>query len=178
MLYPLPVVLVSAAEEGKAGNLITVAWTGTVCTDPPMVSISVRPERHSYGLLRQTGEFALNLTTERMVRAVDYCGVVSGRTHDKFAETGLHAEAARQIGAPLVAESPVNLECRVTEVTELGSHHLFLASVLAVHAQDRYLDENGKFALEKARPIVYSHGAYFALGRQLGTFGYSVRKKT
>ncbi|XCP86882.1 flavin reductase family protein [Roseburia hominis] len=177
MLYPLPAVMVSVADgEGRA-NILTVAWTGTVCTNPPMVSISVRPERYSYHMLEETGEFVINLTTEKLVRATDYCGVRSGRDVDKFREMGLHKEAASHVKAPMIQESPVNIECRVVKKEELGSHHLFLAEVLAVHVEEAYLDEKGRFALEKADPIVYSHGQYFGIGSLLGSFGYSVRKK-
>lgn len=178
MLYPLPVVMVSVADREGANNIITVAWTGTVCSDPAMVSISVRPERHSYGILKETREFVINLTTRELVYATDYCGVKSGRDTDKFAEMKLTPLAATHVvKAPLIAESPVNIECCVTEIKPLGSHDLFLAEVLAVHADEEYMDEKGKFHLEWADPVVYSHGTYFTCGEQLGTFGYSVRKK-
>ncbi|MCD8326999.1 MAG: flavin reductase family protein [Lachnospiraceae bacterium] len=176
MLYPLPVVMVSTADRKGNYNIITIAWTGTVCSDPPMVSISVRPERYSYHMIEETGEFVTNLATEALVRAVDYCGVKSGREIDKFKECGLTAVHADGIGAPLIGESPVNIECIVTEKKALGTHTMFLARIRAVHADERYLDEKGRFCLEKAKPIVYSHGQYLATGRVLGTFGYSVRK--
>lgn len=176
MLYPLPAVMVSAVDtEGKA-NIITVAWAGTVCTNPPMVSISVRPERYSYHMLQETKEFVINLTTEKLAYATDYCGVKSGREVDKFTEMKLTKEAADVVKAPLIGESPVNIECRVVKVEELGSHHMFLAEVLAVHVDDDYLDEKNRFALEKTDPIVYVHGEYFSLGQLLGSFGYSVKK--
>ncbi len=177
MLYPLPVVLVSVADAAGRNNIITLAWAGTVCSEPPMVSISVRPERHSYGALKETEEFVLNLTTRELVFATDYCGVKSGRDVDKFRQMHLTALPASKVKAPLIAESPVNIECRVREVKALGSHDMFLADVLAVHADEKYMDENHKFHLERAEPIVYSHGSYFVCGEQLGTFGYSVRKK-
>lgn len=177
MLYPLPVVMVSVAGTHGEKNIITIAWAGTVCSDPPMVSISVRPERYSYGLLRDTGEFVINLTTKELVYATDYCGVKSGRDVDKFAEMHLTPLAGEVVKAPLIAESPVNIECRVVRVEPLGTHDMFLAEVAAVHADEKYMDENHKFRLEKAEPIVYSHGAYLATGECLGTFGYSVRKK-
>lgn len=177
MLYPLPVVLVSAASAAGGQNLFTVAWTGTICSDPPMVSISVRPERYSYGMIRETGEFVINLTTEALAYATDYCGVKSGRDVDKWKELHLTPIAGSEVKAPLVKESPVNIECRVTEVRELGTHHMFLAEVVAVHADEAYMDEKGKFDLAKADPIVYSHGTYYTIGKALGTFGYSVRKK-
>lgn len=176
MLYPLPVVMVSTADRNGKSNIITIAWAGTVCTNPPMVSISVRPERYSYLALQETGEFVINLTTRELAFATDYCGVKSGRDVDKFKETGLTPLPAKEVSSPLIAESPVNLECRVRQVLPLGSHHMFLADVVAVHADEKYMDENHKFHLEKAEPIVYSHGAYLVCGEQLGTFGYSVRK--
>ena len=176
MLYPLPVVMVTVAGRDGRPNIITVAWTGTVCTNPPMLSISVRPERYSYDLLRETREFAVNLTTEKLAYATDYCGVRSGRDVDKFAVLGLTPEKAAHIGAPLIGESPVNIECRVTERRACGSHDLFLAEVLCVHADEAYMDEKGRFDLAKARPIVYDHGSYYGLGRALGRFGFSVKK--
>lgn len=177
MLYPLPAVLVSVSNREGRDNLITVAWAGTVCTNPPMVSISVRPERYSYSMLRDTGEFVINLTTEKLAFATDYCGVRSGRDGDKFQALGLTREEASQVCAPLLGESPVNLECRVKQVLELGSHHMFVADVLAVHVDPELLDERGKLHLDRSRPIVYSHGEYYGLGSMLGTFGYSVKKK-
>lgn len=177
MLYPLPVVMVSMADRDGRNNIITIAWAGTVCTNPPMVSVSVRPERYSYPILRETGEFVINLTTRELVYATDYCGVKSGRDVDKFRELHLTPLAASQVKAPLIAESPVNIECRVNKVIPLGSHDMFLADVVAVHADEKYMDEKHKFHLEKADPIVYSHGSYLSCGEQLGTFGYSVRKK-
>lgn len=177
MLYPLPAVLVSVAGADGEKNILTVAWAGTVCSNPPMVSISVRPERYSYKMLKETGEFVINLTTEELAYATDYCGVKSGRDVDKFHEMKLTPLSAKEVKAPLIAESPVNIECRVTEVKPLGSHDMFLAEVVAVHVQESYMDKDRKFHLEEAHPIVYSHGSYFSLGHQLGTFGYSVRKK-
>lgn len=176
MLYPLPVVLVSVADKAGRANIMTVAWAGTVCTNPPMVSISVRPERYSYAAIQETGEFVINLTTRELAFATDYCGIRSGRDVDKFKEMKLTPLAGSRGRAPLIAESPVNIECRVRQVTPLGSHSMFLADVTAVHADEKYMDENHKFHLEKAEPIVYSHGAYLVCGEQLGTFGYSVRK--
>ncbi len=161
MLYPLPVVLVSVADVNGRYNLFTVAWAGTVCTSPPMVSISVRPERYSYPILRETGEFVINLTTRKLACATDYCGVKSGRDVDKFRELGLTPLPGSKVRAPLLGESPVNIECKVVQMLPLGSHHMFLAEVAAVHAEDKYMDERRKFHLEKAEPVVYSHGAYF-----------------
>lgn len=176
MLYPLPVVMVSMADKKGNNNIITIAWAGTICTNPPMVSISVRPERYSYPIIKETGEFVINLTTKDLVFATDYCGVKSGRDVDKFKEMNLTPVPGVEVNAPLIAESPVNLECKVTEIIHLGSHDMFLAEVVAVHADDKYMDEKGKFHLEKAEPVVYSHGAYLATGETLGTFGYSVKK--
>ena len=177
MLYPLPAVMVSAADEEGHDNIITVAWAGTVCTNPPMVSISVRPERYSYPMIRDTGEFVINLTTEKLAFATDYCGVRSGRDVDKFQELNLTREPASHVGAPLIKEAPVNIECRVIETRECGSHTVFTAEVLAVHVDREYMDEKGKFDLALARPIVYSHGEYYGLGKKLGKFGYSIQKK-
>ena len=177
MLYPLPAVMLSVRDKAGNDNIITVAWTGTVCTNPPMVSVSVRPERHSYQMLKETGEFVINLTTEKLAFATDYCGVKSGRDVDKFEVMHLNKEAADQVGAPMIAESPVNIECRVRECMELGSHHMFLADVLAVHVDEAYLDEKGKFDLNAAVLLAYSHGEYFSLGKKLGRFGYSIQKK-
>jgi flavin reductase (DIM6/NTAB) family NADH-FMN oxidoreductase RutF len=178
MLYPLPAVMVSCAREGEKPNIITLAWVGTVCSDPVMVSISVRPERYSYDIIRDTGEFVINLTTRELAYATDYCGVKSGRNVDKFADLHLTAQKAEKLkAAPLIGESPVNLECKVTEVRELGSHHMFLAEVLAVDVAEDYLDEDGKFHLNETGLLAYSHGEYFTLGEQCGSFGYSVRKK-
>lgn len=177
MLYPLPVVMVSCQREGEKPNIITVAWAGTVCSSPAMVSVSVKPERYSYGILRETGEFVVNLTTERLARAVDFCGVRSGRDVDKFAQMRLTAGKAEHVAAPIIEESPVNIECRTVQVIELGSHHMFLAEVLGVDVDPRYLDAKGKFQLNQAGLLVYSHGDYFGLGKNIGKFGYSVRKR-
>ncbi len=178
MLYPLPVVMVSVADKNGKYNIITIAWAGTVCTNPPMVSISVRPERYSFDILRDSGEFVVNLTSKELVYAADYCGVKSGRDVDKFKELGLTPLPASVVKAPVIGESPVNLECKVTQLIPLGSHTMFLAEVVAVHAEQKYMDEKGKFHLEQAEPVVYSHGAYLLCGRQLGTFGCSVRRRT
>ena len=177
LLYPVPAVLVSAADKDGNSNLITVAWAGTICSDPPMLSISVRPERYSYYMIRETGEFVVNLTTEELVRAVDFCGVKSGRDTDKWKETGLTPEKASVVNVPLVRQSPVNLECRVLRVDELGSHHMFVAQVVAVDVDEKYMDEKDQFHLSAAKPLAYSHGRYYGLGECLGFFGYSVQKK-
>ena len=174
MLYPLPAVMVSVTDGKGQDDIITVAWTGTICTNPPMVYISVRPSRFSHHMLMETGEFVINLTTEKLTRATDYCGVRSGRDVDKFKETGLTREKAEFVKAPMIKESPVSIECRVTEVKKLGSHDMFLAEVLA---DEEYMDENNRFDLNRARPMVYSHGEYLGIGKKLGTFGYSVKKR-
>ncbi len=178
MLYPLPAVMVSVADKTGRFNIITVAWVGTVCSDPPMVSISVRPERYSHHMIEETGEFVVNLTTKKLAFATDYCGVKSGREIDKFKEMHLTPLSADVVAAPLIGESPVNIECKVVEVKRLGSHDMYIASVEAVHAEEKYIDENNRFDFMKANPIVYSHGAYFTCGEQLGTFGYSVKKQS
>ena len=177
MIYPLPAVMVSCADKDGNSNIITVAWTGTVCTNPPMAYISVRPERHSYHMICETGEFVINLTTKALAFATDFCGVRSGRDVDKFAEMKLTKEIASVVSAPMIGECPVNIECKVTEVKELGSHHMFLADVVAVHVDEAYMNENQKFELGKEEPLAYSHGEYYSLGELLGTFGYSVKKK-
>ena len=177
MLYPLPVVMVSVTDGEGHDNIITVAWTGTVCSDPPMLSISVRPERYSYSMLKKTEEFVVNLVTKELVYATDFCGVKSGRELDKFREMKLTRLPASKVLPPMIGESPVNLECQVSQVIPLGTHDMFLARIVAVHADKRYMDEKGKFHLEQARPVVYSHGEYLLTGERLGSFGYSVRRK-
>ena len=177
MLYPVPAVMVTVQDAEGKSNIITIAWTGTVCTNPPMLYISVRPERHSYRMLEETGEFVVNMTTKKLAKAADYCGVRSGRDVDKWKETGLTPEKAQAVSVPLIAESPVNIECRVKDVLKLGSHHMFLAEVLAVDVDESLLDMGGRLALEKAEPVVYSHGEYYGLSELMGTFGWSVRKK-
>ena len=176
MLYPLPAVMVSCQSDGRP-NIITVAWAGTVCTNPPMLSISVRPERYSYHILEESREFVVNLTTEQLVHATDFCGVRSGRDVDKFKEMKLTPLPSREISAPGIAESPVNIECKVREIMPLGSHTMFLADVVNVTVNDAYLNANGKFDLNASGLVTYSHGEYFLLGKKLGTFGYSVAKK-
>ena len=177
MLYPLPAVLVSASDGEGKDNLLTIAWAGTICTNPPMVSISVRPERYSYEMIKQTGEFVINLTTKDLEYATDYCGVVSGRDVDKWEACNLTRVPGTEVNVPYVKESPVSIECRVRKVEELGSHHMFIADVVAVHCDDAYMDENNGFHLEESNPLVYSHGQYYATGEYLGKFGYSIQKK-
>lgn len=179
MVYPLPAVMVSTADREGNDNIITVAWTGTVCTNPAMLYISVRPERYSYHMLRESGEFVVNLTTEKLAKATDWCGVRSGRDFDKWKEMHLtRGKAEKLTYAPIIQESPVNIECKVTEVQELGSHHMFLAEVEAVLVDESYMNETGKFELNDTQLLAYSHGEYYTLGKKLGTFGYSVRKQT
>lgn len=177
MLYPVPAVMVSCNREGEKPNIITVAWAGTVCTNPAMLSISVRPERYSYDIIKETKEFVVNLTTKELTYATDYCGVRSGRDVDKFEEMKLTPQPSQKIKAVGIAESPVNIECKVVEIKELGSHHLFLAEVVGVTVEDSYMDEKGKFHLNDIGLVAYSHGEYFELGEKLGKFGYSVQKK-
>ncbi len=178
MLYPVPAVMVSCGRRGEKSNIVTVAWTGTVCSDPVMVSISLRPERYSYDIIKETGEFVINLTTRELARATDWCGVKSGREVDKFREMKLTEGKAMHLEcAPIIVESPVNLECRVTEILELGSHHMFLAEVAGVQVSEEYMDESGKFELNSTDLVAYSHGEYFVLGEKIGKFGYSVKKK-
>lgn len=176
MVYPIPAVMVSVRDKEGVDNILTVAWVGTVCTNPPMVSISVRPERYSYKAIEETGEFVINLTTEELAYATDFCGVRSGRDYDKFKECKLTKEEASHVSVSMIQESPVNIECKVREAHKYGSHTMFTADVLAVHVNDEYMNEKGKFCLENANPIVYSHGTYFTMGEELGTFGYSVKK--
>lgn len=177
MLNPVPAVMVSVTDKEGKSNIITVAWAGTVCTNPPMVSISVRPSRYSYQILEETGEFVINLTNESLVKACDYCGVVSGRDVDKFAKTGLTPIPMEHVHARGIDESPVNMECKITEKRELGSHTMFIAEVVGVTVDDQYMDETGKFHINESGLVMYSHGEYFALGKKLGKFGYSVKKK-
>ena len=178
MVYPIPAVMITCRDKAGNDNIITIAWTGTICTNPAMAYISVRPERHSYNMIKETGEFVINLTTKDLVYATDYCGVRSGRDVDKFAELKLTKEQASKVDVAMIGESPVNIECKVVKIDELGSHHMFVAEVVAVHADKKYMDEKGKFDLSKSNPIVYSHGEYYSMGEKLGTFGYSVKKST
>ena len=178
MIYPLPAILVSCGSTAEEYNLITMAWTGTLCTNPPMCYISVRPERHSYAIIKKNMEFVLNLTTEDMAFATDWCGVRSGRDYDKFEEMRLTPGKATIVSAPIVEESPLNIECRVKEIISLGSHDMFIAEVVNVRADERYLNpQTGKFELSESHPLVYLHGAYYGLGKKIGKFGWSVEKK-
>jgi flavin reductase (DIM6/NTAB) family NADH-FMN oxidoreductase RutF len=178
MIYPLPAVMVTCGAEPSEYNIITISWTGTICTDPAMCYISVRPSRHSYEIIKKNGEFVINLTTKELAYATDWCGVKSGKKHNKFEETGLTPVPASKVKAPLIKESPVNIECIVKEVKELGSHHMFIADVVAINADERYIDKKtGLFRLSDAEPICYSHGIYYLTGNRIGKFGFSVEKK-
>ena len=175
-IYPIPAVMVSCGTMEKS-NIITVAWTGILNTNPAMVYISIRPERYSYNLIKKSGEFVINLTTQKLARATDWCGVKSGAKVDKFKEMHLHKEKSNFIKCPAIKESPVSVECKVKEIKELGSHHMFISEVLSINAEKKYIDENGAFDITKCDLIAYANGKYFSLGKQIGKFGFSVRKK-
>ena len=176
MLYPVPAVMVTTGDGNGIDDIITIAWTGTINSDPPMVSISVRKSRYSHELLTKNGEFVINLVTKDLCYAMDYCGVKSGRDVDKFAEMKLTKDKAQTVSVPVIEESPVNIECKVTEIQPLGSHTMFVAEVVGVVVEDAYMDESGRFGINETGLVVYSHGEYFALGEKLGKFGYSVKK--
>ncbi len=176
MTAPLPPALISCRSGGK-DNLVTVAWTGILCSDPPKTYISLRPDRFSHGLIKESGVFVINLPSSHIIRSIDYCGVRSGRDTDKFADCGLTKEESTTIDCPAVAESPVSIECRVSDIVRLGSHDMFMADITAVNVDDRYIDEKGKFHIEKCGLAAYCHGSYFAMGKKIGSFGYSVKKK-
>lgn len=175
LIYPLPALLISCGSTPSDYNLFTVAWAGTICTEPAMCYISVRPERHSYGLIKENMEYVINLTTENLARVTDWCGVRSGRNFRKFEETHLTPIPARYVKAPIVAEAPLSIECRVKDIISLGSHDMFVSEVLNIQADDQYFDNNGKWHLEKTHPLVYLHGAYYGLGELIGNFGFSVK---
>lgn len=177
MLAPVPAALISCIDKEGKDNLITLAWVGTINSEPPMVSISVRESRYSYHMIEETGEFVINLVTEDMAKMVDKCGVISGANVDKWKESGFTREKARKIKTPLVKESPVNIECKVTESKNLGSHVMFLAEVVAVDVDDSYFDEKDRFNMDDMGLVAFCHGSYMSLSSVLGTFGYSVKKK-
>ncbi len=177
VLYPVPVVMVSCGSMDGEKNIITVAWTGTINSDPAMTYISLRPSRHSYDIIKQSKEFVINLVTKKLTYACDYCGVKSGKEIDKFKEMHLTAVKGAKVSAPIIYESPINIECHVKDIISLGTHDMFLGEVVNVSVSDTYLDKNGKFHFNKTNPICYSHGCYYALGEKLGSFGYSVKKK-
>ena len=176
MLYPVPAVMVSCQRNGEKPNIITVAWAGTICSDPAMVSISIRPERYSYDIIKDSGEFVINLVNTELTRACDWCGVRSGRDYDKFKELKLSEYKSEFMAVPAIDESPVNIYCKVKKIEKLGSHDMFIAEVTGVTVDDKYMDEKGRFDLKAANLMAYSHGEYFALGKKLGRFGYSVKK--
>lgn len=177
MLYPVPAVMVSCGHEPENYNIITIAWTGVINSDPPMVYISIRPERHSYEIIKETGDFVINLTTKDLAFATDWNGVKSGRDFDKAAATKLSYGKASQVKSPIINQSPLSIECRTTQIIPLGTHHMFLAEVVAVMADNRFLDETtGKFDLQNAELIAYAHGHYYELGAMIGRFGFSVKK--
>jgi len=180
MLYPVPAVMISSADENGRPNVMTAAWAGTICSDPVMLSVSIRKERYSHSLIKNSGEFVVNLTTSSLVKVTDYVGVKSGKDIDKFNLPGdlkITPSPSKYIKAPGIAESPVSLECKVKDIIELGTHDMFIAEVLSTDIDEKYLDENGRFDLAKADLIAYSHGEYYTLGNLLGKFGYSVKKK-
>lgn len=174
--YPIPAVMVSCGDMENS-NIITVAWTGILNSNPAMVYISVRPERHSYQMIKESGEFVINLTTRDLAYATDWCGVRSGAKFDKFKEMKLTKQKANFVKCPMIEESPVSIECRVNEVKELGSHHMFIADVLAIHADEKYMDEKGGFDISKCDLIAYANGGYYGLDKKIGKFGFSVEKK-
>jgi len=178
MVYPLPAVMVSCGAVPREYNIITISWTGTICTDPAMCYISVRPTRHSYPIIKRNGEYVINLSTKSLAYAADWCGVKSGNKFNKFNEMGLTPVPASKVNAPMIGESPVNIECVVKEIIELGSHHMFISEVVAVNADEKYIDQaSGLFKLNDAVPICYSHGKYYETGKFIGKFGFSVEKK-
>ncbi|MCI8962070.1 MAG: flavin reductase family protein [Clostridia bacterium] len=174
--YPIPAVMVSSGNMEKS-NIITVAWTGILCTNPAKVYISIRPERYSYNIIKESKEFVINLTNKELAFATDWCGVKSGRDVDKFKEMKLTKQKANFVNCPMIKESPVSVECKVTEIKELGSHHIFIADVLGINADDKYIDENGAFDISKCNLIAYANGGYYCLGEKVGKFGFSVKKK-
>jgi len=176
LLAPVPAALVSCGTVEKP-NVLTVGWTGIVCTHPPMTYISIRPERFSHDIIKNSGEFVINLTTSAMIKKTDFCGVKSGRNTDKFKACGFHALPSHEISAPIIEECPVSLECKVTEIKPLGSHTMFLAEIVGIDVDEKYIDSKNKLNLQQCGLAAYSHGEYFALGRKLGDFGFSVRKK-
>ena len=177
IIYPLPAVMVSCGETPEEYNIITIAWTGTINSDPPMCYISVRPGRHSYEIIKRTSEFVINLTTEKLAKATDWCGCNSGRKYNKWKEMNLTPALAKVVKAPIILESPVNIECRVKNIVELGTHHMFVADVVSVSVDDEYLNEEQAFNFAKAGPLVYSHGHYYGMGKRIGKFGWTVEKK-
>lgn len=178
LIYPLPAAMISCGSSPDEYNILTLSWLGTICTNPPMCYISVRPERHSYDIIKKNMEFVINITTQQLAYATDWCGVKSGRDFNKFEEMKLTAGRATVVQAPIIEESPLNIECRVKEIISLGSHDMFIADVVNVKADEAFIDkQTGKFSLEDANPIAYSHGQYYEMGNKIGHFGWSVKKK-
>lgn len=178
LIYPVPAAMISCGQTEEEYNILTLSWVGTICTNPPMCYISVRPERYSYDIIKRNMEFVINITTEELAYATDWCGVKSGKDFNKFEEMNLTAGKANIVRAPIIEESPLNIECRVREIVSLGSHDMFIADVVNVKADEKYIDlKTGKFSLEESKPIAYSHGQYYGLGKKLGGFGWSVKKK-
>lgn len=179
LLTPVPAVMVSCGNEISGYNIITIAWTGIINSKPPMTYVSIRPERYSHKLIKESGEFVINITTRDLARATDWCGVKSGKDYDKFKEMSLNPAKAQQVSAPLIAESPLNLECKVSEIKEFGSHDMFIAEIVSVNATKAYIDdETGKFHIENSDPIAYMHGHYYNIGKRIGGFGHTVMKKS
>lgn len=177
ILYPVPTVMVTCGDIDGKYNILTIAWTGTINSDPAMTYISVRPSRYSYNIIKETGEFIINVTTEPLAFATDFCGVRSGKDIDKFKEMNLTPEKASIVKCPAIKESPINIECKVKDIVHLGTHDMFVAEIVAGMADEDYIDQNGKFNFQASKPICYSHGEYYGLGKYLGKFGYSVEKK-
>lgn len=175
-LYPLPPVMVSCGNMEKS-NIITVAWTGILCTEPAMTYVSIRKERHSYDIIKKTGEFVINLASSNLAKTVDFCGVKSGKNIDKFNECNLTKEEASEVNCPMIKECPISIECKLKEIKELGSHDMFIAEVVAINVDEKYMDESGRFDMEKCDLLAYSHGQYYSLGKRIGKFGFSVEKK-
>lgn len=177
VLYPVPAVMVTCGNFDGVKNIITIAWTGIINSDPPMTYISVRPERYSYDIIKDGGEFVINITTEELAFATDFCGVRSGRDIDKFKKTHLTAKRASAVKCPVIGESPVNIECRIEDIVKLGTHDMFISRIVSVMAEEKYMGGTGRFNFEKSKPICYSHGEYYGLGKYIGKFGYSVKKE-
>lgn len=177
MLAPVPAVMVTCQSKTSKPNIITIGWVGTICSEPPMVSISVRPSRYSYHLIKESGEFVINIPSKKLAKETDFCGVISGSKYDKFHETGLTQAKSNTVTTPIIAECPINIECKVKQEIPLGSHNMFLAEITSVQISKDYIDKDGKFLTDKANLLGYAHGTYVPLGKQIGTFGFSVKKK-
>jgi len=172
-LYPTPVIMATCVDKGGKPNIITLAWVGVVCSKPPMIGIGIRPSRYSYKLINETEDFVINIPTEDLAKETDYCGMVSGRDTDKFKDTGLNAKPSSKIKSPLIDECPMNIECKLRQKVDLGTHVLFIGEVLAVHVDESIINENGKIDFSLAKPIVFNHGEYWNIGEMVGSFGFS-----